>query len=47
MTKIAETLKDLVPISEVDSVTEIFTRFTTLKLSEFNVRVMKLKLNLK
>lgn len=37
MTKIASALKQLVPLSEVDSATEIFARFTTLKLSEFNV----------
>lgn len=36
MTKIANTLHHLVPYSEVDSVTEIFIRFTTLKSSEFN-----------
>jgi len=37
MTKVASTLKDLVPLSEVESVTEIFIRFATLKVSEFNV----------
>lgn len=40
MTQVIDVLREIAPLCEVESVSEIFSRFTTLQASEFNVKFL-------